>query len=211
LVDLLLLGAIAGLVRGGWTSGFVRRLAGLVFLVVSFLLGAYLREPAGAFISGLFPLIPPQYADMVAYSVVFSALLIAFNLFSRTILSRVAVRGVSRSTDQVLGAVLGGAEAILMISVGIVILHTYTDPTNSLAALTDLGALHDIRTAVDQSTIGQLLSKTTVPIVLTLLGPLLPTDIKSIVPLAVPGGIPGFPIPGLPFPSVPFPSFPTPR
>lgn len=77
------------------------------------------------------------------------------------------------------------------------ILHTYTDPGNSLSALTDLGALHDIRLAVDQSTIGQLLSKTTVPIVLVVLGPFLPTDIKSIVPMAIPGG---FPVPGLPTP-----------
>jgi uncharacterized membrane protein required for colicin V production len=204
LVDLILLGAIAASVFGGWRSGFIRRLAGIVFLVVAFVLGAQLRVPAGALISGFFPVIPEQYADAMGYSVVFSALLVGFNLFSRVILSRIAVRGVSRSTDQVFGAVLGGVESILIISVAIVILHTYTDPTNSLSALTDLGGLHDVRTAVDESTIGQLLSKTTVPIVLTILGPLLPTDIKSIVPLAIPGGVPGFPIPipGLSIPSV---------
>lgn len=201
MVDLILIGAIVASVLGGWRSGFIRRLAGIVFLVVAFILGAQLRVPAGALLSGFFPQIPEQYADAIGYSVVFSALLIGFNLFSRVILSRIAVRGVSRSTDQVLGAVLGAAESILIISVAIVILHTYTDPTNSLSVLTDLGALHDIRTAVDESTIGKLLSKTTVPIVLTILGPLLPTDIKSIVPLAIPGGIPGFPIPGLPNPS----------
>jgi uncharacterized membrane protein required for colicin V production len=201
MIDLFLLGAIGASVFGGWRSGFIRRLAGIVFLIVSFVLGAQLRVPAGALISDLFPQIPDQYAETVGYSVVFSALIVGFNLFSGVILSRIAVHGVSRSTDQVFGAVLGAAESILIISVGIVILHTYTDPGNSLSALTDLGALHDIRTAVDESTIGKLLSKTTVPIVLTILGPLLPTDIKSIVPLAIPGGIPGFPMPGLPLPS----------
>lgn len=201
MIDLLLLGAIGASVFGGWRSGFIRRLAGLIFLVVSFVLGAQLRVPAGALINEAFPLIPPQYADMVGYSIVFSALAILFNLFSRVILSRVAVTGMSRRTDQLLGAVLGAAESVLLISIAIVILHTYTDPNNSLSALTDLGALHDIRTAVDESTIGQLLSKTTVPIVLTVLGPLLPTDIKSIVPMAIPGGIPGFPVPGIPLPS----------
>ena len=199
-VDLVLLGAIGASVLGGFRSGFIRRLAGLAFLGVSFVLGAYLREPAGALISGFFPQIPAGYADMVGYSVVFSALLLVFNLISRTILSRIATRGVSRRTDQLLGAILGGAETILIVSAAIVILHTYTDPANTLSAITDLGALHDIRLAVDQSTIGQLLEKTTVPIVLVLLGPLLPTDIKSIVPMAIPGGIPGFPVPGLPTP-----------
>lgn len=57
---------------------------------------------------------------------------------------------------------------------------------------------HDIRVAVDESTIGKLLEDTTVPIVLLLLGPLLPKDISSIVPTTIPGGLPGFPIPGLP-------------
>ncbi len=198
MADLLMLGAIAGFVRGGWSSGLVRRVAGLVFLVLSFVLGAYLRSPVGGLINELFPDIPPNYTDMVGYSVVFSGLLIVFNLFSKVILSRVAVGGLSRSADRVLGAVFGGVEAVLILSAAIVILHTYTDPNNALSALTDLGFLHDIRLAVDESTIGQTLSKTTVPVVLTVLGPFLPTDIKSIVPMAIPGGIPGFPVPGLP-------------
>ena len=207
MADVLMLGALAASVFGGFRSGFVRRLAGLVFLGVSFVAGAYLREPAGALLNEFFPKIPPQYADMVGYSVVFSGLLIVFNLFSKTILSRVAVGGVSKATDRILGAAFGAAESILLFSALIVILHTYTDPNNALSALTDLGVLHDIRLAVDESTIGQLLEKTTVPVVLTVLGPLLPTDIKSIVPMAIPGGIPGFPIPGG-IPGIPIPGAP---
>jgi len=44
--------------------------------------------------------------------------------------------------------------------------------------------------AVDESTIGQLLEKTAVPIVLLVLGPLLPKDIKSFVPTALPSTLP---------------------
>ena len=79
------------------------------------------------------------------------------------------------------------------------ILHTYTDPAS---ASTGLGFLRDIRVAVDDSTIGKFLEDTTVPLVLLLLGPLLPKDITSIVPRTIPGGLPGFPIPGLPLPTV---------
>jgi uncharacterized membrane protein required for colicin V production len=195
--DLLLLGFIAASVVGGFRSGFVRRLAGLVFLLISFVAGAYLRAPAGALVNAVFPKIPEQYADMVGYSVAFGALLIAFNLFSSTILSRVATRGLSEAADKVLGVAFGAIEAVLIISAGIVILHTYSDPTTGLAAFTDIGFLHDIRVAVDESTIGKLLEDTTVPLVLLVLGPFLPTDIKSIVPTTIPGGLPGFPIPGL--------------
>ena len=198
MVDLLLLGFIAGFLRGGWSSGFVRRLAGLVFLAISFVGGAYLRAPAGALVSSIFPDIPDQYADMVGYSVAFSGMLLVFNIFSSAILSRIATKGLSQTMDKVLGLAFGGLEAILIVSAGIVILHTYTDASLGLSAFTDLGFLKDLRDAVDGSTIGKLLADTTVPLVLLLLGPLLPTDIKSIVPTTIPGGLPGFPIPGLP-------------
>ena len=198
MVDLVLLGFIAATVFGGWRSGFVRRLAGLVFLVVSFVGGAYLRGPAGALIHAVFPKIPEQYADMVGYSVAFSALLIVFNLFSSKILSRVATGGLSKATDKVLGVVFGGLEAVLIISAAIVILHTYTDASVGVSAFTDIGFLRDLRLAVDDSTIGKFLEDTTVPLVLLVLGPLLPKDISSIVPTTIPGGLPGFPIPGFP-------------
>ncbi len=193
-----MLGFIAATVFGGFRSGFVRRVAGLIFLLISFVAGAYLRAPAGALVHGLFPKIPEAYADMVGYSVAFSVLLIVFNLFSSKILSRVATGGVSQATDKVLGLVFGGIEAVLILSAAIVILHTYADASTGLAGLTDVGFLHDIRVAVDESTIGKFLEDTTVPIVLLLLGPLLPKDISSIVPTTIPGGLPGFPIPGLP-------------
>jgi uncharacterized membrane protein required for colicin V production len=195
--DLVLLLFIAGFLRGGWSSGFIRRLVGLIFLLVSFVAGAYLRGPAGALVTTFLPKIPPQYAEMVGYTVAFSALLIVFNVFSGLVLKRIAKTGLAHRTDQLLGVVLGGVEAVLIISAAIVILHTYTDPA---AGTTTLGFLHDIRVAVDDSTIGKLLEDTTVPLVLLVLGPLLPKDISAIVPTTIPGGLPGFP--GLPFPTV---------
>ena len=197
MADLVMLGFIGVTVFGGFKSGFIRRLAGLAFLGISFVAGAYLRAPAGALVHGFFPKIPEQYAEMVGYSVAFSVLLIVFNLFSSKILSRVATGGLSEATDKVLGLAFGGLEAILILSAGIVILHTYSDST-ALGGIAQLGFLHDLRTAVDESTIGKLLEDTTVPIVLLLLGPLLPTDIKSVVPTTIPGGLPGFPMPGVP-------------
>lgn len=193
-----MLGFIAVTVFGGFRSGFVRRVAGLIFLLISFVAGAYLRAPAGALVNAVLPKIPEAYADMIGYSVAFSALLVVFNLFSSKILSRVATGGLSQATDKVLGLIFGGIESILILSAAIVILHTYADASTGVAGIADVGFLHDIRVAVDESTIGKLLEDTTVPIVLLLLGPLLPKDISSIVPTTIPGGLPGFPIPGLP-------------
>ena len=121
MADLVLLGLFAGFIIGGWRSGFIRRLAGLIYLVISFVLGAYLRGPLGAIVVGIFPHIPKTYADMVSYSAAFAILVFAFNLFSSVILSKVAVQGLSKVTDKVLGAVFGGIEAALIASAAIVI------------------------------------------------------------------------------------------
>ena len=109
-------------------------------------------------------------------------------------MARVPRQGLSRRTDQALGTFFGGLEAVLILSVAIVILHTYSGRLEELGStFVETGLVHDIRLAIDASTIGQVLEKTTVPFVLLLLGPLLPKDLTTIVPSNIPGGIPFFP------------------
>lgn len=200
MADLVLLGFIGGMTLAGWRSGFVRRLIGLAFLLVSFLASTYLRTPAGAIVHSVLPKIPQPYADMVGYSVAFPVILVVLNLFAKPILDRAPRHGLSRTADAGLGAGLGFAEAVLIASVGIVILHTFTTIGAGLpSGYVETGFLKDIRTQVDDSTIGGLLEQTVVPVVLLLLGPLLPKDIKEVVPNTIPGGIPFFPG-GLPKP-----------
>jgi uncharacterized membrane protein required for colicin V production len=198
MADLLLLGFIVGFIRGGWSTGFLRRLVGLGYIALSFVVGAYLRQPVGDLVLRFFPQIPPQYAEMVGYSVAFTVLVAALNLLTGPVLKKVAVNGVSRKMDQALGAILGGVEAILLISAAIVILDTYFGTLASVFQDPGLGILKTVSDALKDSTIGQFLIKTTVPFVLAVLGPFLPTDVSSVVPGGIPGlnGVPG--IPGLP-------------
>ena len=187
--DLLLVLFISGYVVGGFRTGLLRRLAGLAFIAIGLIAGAYLRVPVGALVAGFFKEVPPEYADMVGYAVTFVVLVTVLNLVSGPILSRATVGGFSRATDRTLGAVLGGVEAILILSAVIVILDTYFGTAGSIGEVPGLGILTTVSKALDESTIGQLLIKTTVPLVITILGPLLPKDITSVVP----GGIPRIP------------------
>jgi len=198
-MDVLLVGFIGGYIYAGWRTGFLRRLAGLGYLALSFVLGAYLREPLGAFLHGIFPGVPQPYLEMVGYSVAVAALTIAANIITGPVLSKVAVSGVSKELNAALGAVLGGAEAILIISIAIVILDTYFGPHGQFGGDPGLGIFKQLAVAIDDSTTGRILRETTVPFVLAILGPLLPRDVTSLVPggLPFPNGVP-IPVPGLP-------------
>ena len=189
MTDLLLALFIAGYVFGGWRTGLLRRLAGLAFIAIALIAGAYIRIPVGTVVAGVFTDLPPEYADMVGYAVAFGIIVTALNLISGPILSRATVGGFSQVTDRTLGAALGGVEAVFIISAAIVILDTYFGSAGPLAGVPGLGFLTSVSDALDASAIGQFLAKTTVPLVLTILGPLLPDDITSIVP----GGIPKVP------------------
>ena len=105
--------------------------------------------------------------------------------------------------DKALGAIFGFIEGVLILSVLVVILDTYfvVGAVNGQAPL-GLPLISSLTASFNESYTVHLLRATTVPLVLALLGPLLPKDISSLVP----GGLPGMPgIPGLPggLPGVP--------
>lgn len=181
-LDVVLLALIAGFVFGGWRTGFVRRLAALGFLVVAFVAAAYLREPVAGFIAVVLPSVPDENAGFVGFAVAFGAVLAALHLGSRRLLERVALTGLSRAADRVLGAGLGAAEAILYATVGIVIVSTYAGDA-FIRGITDLGLIPDIAALLAESTIVRILMDTTTPLVLTILGPLLPPDITAVLEL----------------------------
>lgn len=194
MADVVLVGFIAGFIFAGWRTGFLRRLLGIAFLVAAFVVGAYFRYPAGAIAQQLFKDIPSDYANLVGYAIVFPVVLIALHVVADALIGRVAVRGLSREIDAVLGAVLGGVEAVLILSVAVVILDAYFGTSSTLEKAVAPGLLREITAALNGSETVHLLRGTTVPVVLAILGPLLPKDVTTLLPGGLPGRMP-FPVP----------------
>ena len=80
---------------------------------MSLLLTAYLRIPVGAIASNFFPDVPTAYVDLITAIIIFPAALAVLHVVSRSAIERIHVQGVTKEIDAVLGAVLGGVEAIL--------------------------------------------------------------------------------------------------
>jgi uncharacterized membrane protein required for colicin V production len=199
-MDVVLVGFIAGFTFGGFRTGLVRRAAGLAFMALAFVLGAYLRAPFGALIAGLFKDIPEAYGELVAYTILFPVIVAVAHILAGPLLKRVEVGGLTTDVDKVLGAVFGFVEAVLLVSAAVVIFDTYALAASNLPQGAGLGFLKSLRDGVEGSTTVHILRNTTVPFVLTILGPLLPQDLTALIPGGVPSlpGVPG--IPGLPTP-----------
>ena len=192
-MDVLLVGFIAGFIYGGWRTGLVRRLLGLLFLFISAVASAYFRYPVGAIAQKFFPNIPSDYANLVGYTIAFPVILIGLHVAAHFLVGKVHPSGLSKFADSALGALFGGIEAILIISVVIVIVDTYFGTASTLAKDMPPGYLSRFTEAFNSSETVKLLRDTTVPLVLTIVSPFLPKDLTSIFP----GGLPG----RLPFPT----------
>jgi len=200
-MDVLLVGFIVGFIFAGWATGFLRRLVGLGFIVISFVLSVYLSKPFGELIHGWFPDVTPAYAELWAYLLIFPTALVALHLLVGRLLKNVAVQGVSRGLDRALGAIFGAIEAILILSVVVIAIDRYAVQV-AASSIGSIRALTDVLQGISTSNTARILRETTVPFLLAIVGPLLPKDISSLLdklPNGVKGGIPG--VPGFPFPS----------
>jgi uncharacterized membrane protein required for colicin V production len=200
-MDVILVGFIGGYIYAGWRSGFLRRLLGIIFLGVAFVAGAYFRYPVGAIASTFFKDIPADYANLVGYAIVFPAVLVGLHVASAFTLKKVAVQGLTKELDKGLGAAFGGVEAVLILSAAVVILDSYFGTNSTLDKAIAPGMLHDLTAQVNGSTTVQLLRGSTVPVVLAVLHPFLPTDVSALFPTGLPGRLPfpgsgTLPIPG---------------
>ncbi len=201
-MDIVLVGFIAGLTFGGWRTGFLHRLAGLAFMAIAFVLGAYLRGPFGDLITGFFPNIPSDYGSLLGYVFVFPVVLAVLHIATYPFLHGRRLGSMTKTVDRGLGALLGFAEAVLILSAVVVILDTYFTGGQTAGHTPGLNYITSLTGSFNGSVTVGLLRDTTVPLVLGLLGPLLPHDISSLVPGGMPGlpGMPGGPggLPGVP-------------
>jgi uncharacterized membrane protein required for colicin V production len=193
-MDVVLVGFIGASIFGGFRAGLIRSILGLLFMAISFVVGAYLRYPVGALFTTFFKDVPADYSNLVGYTIVFPVVLAGLHIVSGLLFRKVAVKGITKEIDSGLGAVFGGVEAILIISAAIVIVDTYLG-TSQIRHTLGPGMLKTITDALNGSTTVHILRDTTVPVVLGLLGPLLPKDVSSLIPNGLPSLPGGLPLP----------------
>ena len=100
-MDVILVGFVAGLTWAGWRTGFVRRLAGLAFIAISFVAGRLspgsvrrARQPTSS------RTCPPAYAGLLAYAFLFPVVLVVLHVVSQPFLKRIKVGNMTQRAGQ---------------------------------------------------------------------------------------------------------------
>lgn len=126
-LDLLILTGLAvGMVRGFWT-GVIRQVAGLVGLVLAFLVALRLMAPVGAMVVESLGL-SEELAPVLGFIVVFLVVQIVVFALARTIEKLIGVLKLG-IINRLAGGLFGAFKAALLVSVIFLVLATFDTPS----------------------------------------------------------------------------------
>jgi uncharacterized membrane protein required for colicin V production len=179
--DVFLLVIIVSALIVGFFWGAVRSLMLLAAWLLAFLAGAYLKLEFGSFLAAQWPNFSSSWSEMAAFGLIFMGLLLAAPILI-VVLSR-SGQQVTRSQvlDDVVGAAVAAFVAVLGIAGLMIVFSTYYDATETFI---DPTGGPDWTATMFQSlltsNIGGEIYERIVPVIGTLLGPILPIDVRAV-------------------------------
>jgi len=180
-MDIFLLVIIVSTLVVGFFWGAVRSILLLAAWVLAFLAGAHLKTNLGAYLAREWGHFSATYNDMAAFGIIFVGLLIA-----APIIIIASTRGNQRvSRYQVLDDLTGGLFAVFVAVLGIagvlIVLATfYGTGTTVVDAEGGPQWTATLYQSLLLSSIGSGVNDHIVPIIGTVFGPLLPSDVREV-------------------------------
>ncbi len=179
--DIFLLVIIVSALVVGFFWGTLRSLMLLGIWLLAFLAGAWMKLELGSYLAGQWENFAPGWSEMAAFGLVFMFLLLTAPIIVVILIK--ADQKVTRS--QVLDDAGGAALAVLVAVLGIaglmIVFSTYYDPSETF--IDPQGGPEWAATwfqSLLTSNIGGAIYDHVVPLVGTLLGPLLPADVREV-------------------------------
>jgi uncharacterized membrane protein required for colicin V production len=177
--DLLVVLILAALFILGFIQGTVRRLLGILSIVFSFLLAANLRGPLGDFLAANWTQFPGEYSRMIGFGTVFVGASLAFSLVIQAFYTKTPLFQKYTVVDELLGGLLGILQGVLLIGAMIVILDSFFRIPGIAPRGEELPFLREIFNAYDGSITADIFRTTLIPAFLTIVGPLVPGDLRA--------------------------------
>jgi uncharacterized membrane protein required for colicin V production len=175
LADIAIIVVLALCLLIGFFRGALRQLLALGACLIAFLVAAHGRGFLADWLRGQEPDFSIQYADMLGFLVTFLILLIA-----ALAIIEFSGRTVTLFSREIVEEVVGGALLVVVGVLGLTgvlfALDTYFAAPSGFTAEVDL--VRQLQVELGESRIATALHDTLVPLVQSLLGPLLPPDVR---------------------------------
>ncbi len=165
----------------GYAQGVVRRLLGIAIVVFSFLLAANLRDALGSFLASNWTQFPKEYSYMLAFGFLFVVFMVVGTIIIQVTYKPAPLFAKAPVLDELLGGVLGVVQALLIVAAGIAILDSFFRLPVGIGEQ-QVQFLKDLYGAVNQSQSVTVFRETLLPLLVTVTGPLLPSDIQALYP-----------------------------
>ena len=179
-VDLVLLAIIVIGFLLGYYQGAIRQVLLLLGWLASFILAANLRDPFGDFLGRYWTFMPSGYPHMLAFLVLFVLFFVIANLLIQWRYRRTVIHSRVTVLDELLGGVLGAGVAVLLIASVMIILDTVY-ARGGVVGQNDVRLLGDAQRALADSTIAGTIRNSVVNPLVSVLGPLLPSEVTDVI------------------------------
>jgi len=178
-VDLAIFAVLFACFVLGVMQGSIRRLLGILSIVLAFLLAASLRDTVGSFLADHWRQFTPEYNRLLAFLLLFAMLAVVFSIVIQGFYKRTDIYAAHPVVDDIVGGLLGLLQGFVILTVMVIILNSHVPP----AGAGRVSELHSVQDALlNQSHIADGIRDTIVPPLVHILSGLLPADLVSKYP-----------------------------
>jgi uncharacterized membrane protein required for colicin V production len=163
----------------GWFQGAIRQLIGIAAFVVAFLLAANLRDPLGDFLARNWTFWDRQFNLTLALLGLWIAFSVTLQIGIQAFYRRLVISSRLLILDEVLGGLLGAFQVFLVIALLTLTFDSYYLVTPRPVAFHDVEWARSFDALLKDSVLVGALRTALGAWLLTLLGPLLPADLKA--------------------------------
>ncbi len=182
MIDVVLGIGFIGAAWAGWRQGFIRQLVGFAILAAGVVAALSLRGIAVPLVRPLLSKQPAAVEDMVAAAAVFLVVVLGGNIAVSLVYRRIPFLADRHLFDEALGAALSVALRAVELSVLLIILDAFYRRAATLP-VAGVGAFDGLAGLLKDSVIATFLRATVVPVLLQVLGPLVPAAYRSLLDL----------------------------
>lgn len=177
LFDILVVFFVAAFFVIGYIQGTLRRALGLAIALLSLLVALNLRDPLGAWLAQYWTQLPKPYVYMLALGGTFLTIYIAGSITVQTFYRKATIFTKATVVDELVGAILGAIQALLLVGTLILVLDSYFAQPGTGAHPGELGILRDIYNFYSGSQVVDLFRLSLIPLFFALFGWIVPSEL----------------------------------